>query len=889
MKGWLTTDAEELKRRRERARSEAFVVESLTPEHDPFGDYAIRSEKGARSYRVEIRVSDERDNSCTCRDFLHNGLGTCKHIEAVHLNLDPGENASSPRTEIFLVRRGGAPRVRLRGSHAAVNGFFAHDQHASELDGDPIELVPELERVCAELTDEIRLSRDVVAWAAELRRRRDRETDRAAYLQTPASARELLKEPLYPFQREGMLHLAFGERAMLADDLGLGKTVQALAAAELLRQRRGIERVLIVCPASLKSQWAEQIERFSGLPCLQATGSRTQRRRAYRAKAADRFYTIAHYEQVRSDAAEINELLAPDLVILDEAQRIKSWNTKTARAVKQLASTYAFVLAGTPLENRIDEIYSIAEFLDPQLFGPLFRFNREFYKFDSAGRPVGFKNLPELHRRVQSILLRRRRGAVEAELPPLTVNSYYVGMTPLQRRRYAEQQDKVLALAREDWTETAPLEDPLPPAIERLRRLCDAADLPSARSTAKKAKVEGGAKARTEAIPKLVELERVFDDIFSEQDPDRKAIVFSEWTGMLDRVAELAETLGLGALRHSGEVPIAERPAQLHRFADDPDIRLLLCTDIAGTGLNLQSASVVINLDLPWSPAAFQQRVARAWRLEQQQPVAVINLVAKDSIEARLLRRLDAAGGLARVLDPDFPDEEMQWTTVRSFILEQLTDLFAPTPPGPPPVEQVRAELHARLGSRLQRLDEVNGVLLAVVDQREAGAEAVARELSSASLHIELLDTAQLEALRRLVESGLMKPDPGMQALFDESTEQVDEDWLALARRQFEDVGGYLEQAENLVRSGLMKEALSPLRDALNQSLEALHIRETGSAPEPLPLALAGANLIEPGLLPRKVMSLASQCRGIGGEADESLASGVRELVDLVARSLQVA
>jgi len=765
-----------------------------------------------------------------------------------------------------------------------VNGFFAHDEHASELDGDPIDCVPELEQACAGHATELRLSRDVVAWAAELRRRRDRETDRAAYLQEPSAARELLKEPLYPFQREGMLHLAFGERAMLADDLGLGKTVQALAAAELLRQRRGIERVLIVCPASLKSQWAEQIERFSGLPCVQASGSRTQRRRAYRAQAVERFYTIAHYEQVRSDAAEINELLSPDLVILDEAQRIKSWNTKTARAVKQLASTYAFVLTGTPLENRIDEIYSIAEFLDPQLFGPLFRFNREFYKFDSAGRPVGFKNLPELHRRVQSILLRRHRGDVEAELPPLTVNSYYVGMTPEQRRRYAEQQDKVLALAREEWTDTAPLEDPLPPAIERLRRLCDAADLSSSKS--KPATKKG---ARSGAVPKLVELERVFDDIFSEQDPGRKAIVFSEWTGMLDRVAELADTLGLGALRHTGDIPIDDRPAQLRQFAEDPDIRLLLCTDIAGTGLNLQQASVVINLDLPWSPAAFQQRVARAWRLEQQQPVAVINLIAKDSIEARLLRRLDAAGGLARVLDPDFNQDEMQWTTVRSFILEQLTDLFAPAPPGPPPVEQVRAELHARLGSRVQRLDEVNGVLLAVLDQRDKAAEGVARELSSEALRIELLDAAELAAMRRLVESGLMKPDPAMQVLFDEAAGQVDEDWMAMARRQFEDVGGYLEQGENLVRSGLMKEALPPLRDALNQSLEALHIRETGSAPEPLPLALAGANLIEPGLLPRKVLSLASQCRGIGGEADESLASGVRELVDLVARSLQVA
>ena len=212
-----------------------------------------------------------------------------------------------------------------------------------------------------------------------------------------------------------MLHLAFSERALLADEMGLGKTVQAIAACELLARQKGIERVLVVCPASVKAEWEEQIARFS------------ERERPLRRRPASRsawplyrepaFFNIVNYEQVVNDADEINRLLAPDVVILDEAQRIKNWQTKTARKVKSLRSPFAFVLTGTPLENRIDEAYSIVQYLDPELFGPLFRFNRDFYELDERGRPVGYRNLEELHRRLGPVMLRRRKADVEAQLP----------------------------------------------------------------------------------------------------------------------------------------------------------------------------------------------------------------------------------------------------------------------------------------------------------------------------------------------------------------------------------------------------------------------------------------------------------------------------------------
>ena len=200
-----------------------------------------------------------------------------------------------------------------------------------------------------------------------------------------STAIDLLKQPLLPYQVEGVLHLAFRERALLADDMGLGKTVQAIAACALLHKLRGTGRVLVVAPASLKGEWEEQIALFSELPTRVVTGNRLARRAAYRSRT---FFTLCNYEQILVDCDDLLDLLQPEIVILDEAQRIKNWQTKTASAVKRLRSRYAFVLTGTPLENRIDEIYSIVQFLDPELLGPLFRFNREFYELDSKGRPV---------------------------------------------------------------------------------------------------------------------------------------------------------------------------------------------------------------------------------------------------------------------------------------------------------------------------------------------------------------------------------------------------------------------------------------------------------------------------------------------------------------------
>ena len=289
--------------------------------------------------------------------------------------------------------------------------------------------------------------------------------------------------------------------------------------------------------------------------------------------------------------------LRPDVVILDEAQRIKNWQTKTANAVKKLQSRYAFVLTGTPLENRIDEIYSIVQFLDPDLLGPLFRFNREFYELDEKGRPSGFRNLDELAKRVSSVMLRRRKEDVESELPGRTVKTFFVPMTDTQTRAYEDYDLYVKRLAA--LAAKRPLTrdefDRLQKFLACMRMVCDTPYIL-------------GDENRD--CPKMEEIERLLPDLL--EDPERKIIVFSDWVRMLELVREYAAGAGIEFAWHTGSVPQPQRRAEIRRFRADPECRLFLSSESGGVGLNLQVADTVVNMDLPWNPARLEQRIARA-------------------------------------------------------------------------------------------------------------------------------------------------------------------------------------------------------------------------------------------------------------------------------------
>lgn len=854
--GWHTSDAEEIEQRRRRGVEETFEIHSLEPRRGLFGTFRVRSENSGE-YDVEIRSLTERLNSCGCPDHRVNGLGTCKHVEAVLAHLrrphaDGLERAAwgvDRRVEIFLDNTPEEPQVRVRWPRRAhpelrdlVDPFFSAD---GALLADPAAAIPALAQRLGtapiEQRRRIRLSRHLLTWAEERGRQTGRQRSREAFLADVAAGTrtlDLVRHPLYGYQREGLLFLAFTERALLGDEMGLGKTVQAIAACELLRRLRGVERVLVVSPVSVKAEWEEQIGKFTGLPARIIAGPRAARLRQYRERS---FFYLTNYEQIIADGPDIAQLVNPDVVILDEAQRIKNWRTKTARAVKRLESRYAFVLTGTPLENRIDDLYSIVQFLDPGIFGPLFRFNRDFYELDERGRPVGYRNLGELHRRLQPVLLRRRKEEVEDQLPPRTVNTYFVAMAPEQVTRYADYSTRVAQLLAQ--ARRRPLS---PEEFEKLQRwlacmrmLCDTPYI---------------LDSECRVCPKLGELEEILRECLT--DDGRKVLIFSEWERMLELVRERAEAMGVGFAWHTGSVPQLQRREEIHRFKRDPGCRLFLSTDSGSVGLNLQAASVVINLDMPWNPARLEQRIARAWRKHQPRSVQVIHLVTEDSIEHRMLHVLAGKQALAEgLLDGKGDLDTLPLPSGRAAFIERLEDIMgtavgpAPTPtpiePVPTPIEpleRLRQDLVAGLGDGLLLLEahldqDGRTTVLAVMDGPVGAAQARAQVETALRRHVgdggepprlELLDRATFEAIERLMEVGFVQLDPTGRRLLHRSPALTDpraadgERRLLRARRCFDRGERKQRMATLLADGGFSVEALSPLAEAVQAALLCL-------------------------------------------------------------------
>jgi hypothetical protein len=772
---WRTTDEDEINRRRLRARTEAFKILNGQPAHPIFSNFSVKSASGL-TYSVEVRDIRQRHFACDCVDFRINSLGTCKHVEAVLLHLEgrhkklfraAGSNGSG---RLDVLPDPAHDSLRLMNGHgpmpAPLRALFGEDGLLRE--GRPEAAVEELRRLAVSHLPDLRVSQEMDPWLESRRRQEERKLLRHEYemkVQSGEWPAQETKVPLFPYQREGMLHLAFAERALLADEMGLGKTIQAIAACALLHRLGKAARVLIVTPASLKTEWEEQIQRFTALPYQLVFGGRTARLAAY---AGAPFFTIVNYEQMLADALEVNARLKPEVVVLDEAQRIKNWSAKTTQAVKRLRSRYAFVLTGTPIENRLDELYSLMDFLDPSLLGPLFRFNREYYQLDERGRPAAYRNLAKLHARIRPLLLRRRKAEVETELPERTDRNHFVPLSAEQQGEYESHEGVVARLASiaKRRALRQPEQEKLLRHLNMMRMICDTGYI---------------LNPEQKECPKLRELEKILEEC--RENGDVKIIIFSEWERMLQLARELCQRLELGCAWHTGTVPQKKRRGQILLFKTDPNCRVFLSTDSGAAGLNLQIASVVINCDLPWNPAKLEQRIARAWRKHQTRPVTVVNLISENTIEHRMLDTLSHKRALSEgVLDLKGDLEEIKLRSGKQAFLSKLEQLITSSPvkrkeagatkPGDRAADFAEA-VKQRINGALCRCEEhypqagPHSVLYVVVEKDAAqyrsqldslhhdyfGAD---RSSPLSPVRLEVIDRATDEALRRLIDSGLV-------------------------------------------------------------------------------------------------------------------------------------
>jgi len=449
----------------------------------------------------------------------------------------------------------------------------------------------------------------------------------------------ILKTGLYTYQRQGALFALNAGRCLIGDDMGLGKTVQALAAAELMAKLFNIQKVLIVSPTSLKYQWKTEIDKFSGRPVEVIEGLNHQRKQLYRRGS---FYKLINYELVFRDIDRIREW-APDLIILDEAQRIKNWKTRTAQYVKQLESTFAIVLTGTPIENRIEELHSIMEFIDRHHFGPLYRFVHFHRIMDEGGKVIGYRDLQSIRGSLKNVMIRRKKEEVLRQLPERTDKNFFVPMTHEQRIIHDENYEIVAKLVAK-WRRYKFLceadQRRLQIALNYMRMAADNTYLVDKKT------VHG---------PKIDELEVILKEIVIEG--GEKVVIFSQWLRMAELVEQVLKRNSIGYVHLNGSVPSKQRKGLMSRFREDPECKVFLSTDAGGVGLNLQSGSVVINMDIPWNPAVLEQRIGRVHRLGQHKNVRAINFITKSSIEERILDLLKFKKSLfAGALDKDGKD-----------------------------------------------------------------------------------------------------------------------------------------------------------------------------------------------------------------------------------------
>ena len=742
-----------------------------------------------KSYQVQIRSLDQRMNYCTCPDLATNRLGTCKHIEAVlHTAKSKPDYkqlkaAGCPVSFAYLAWESATrPVIRLHKTAqvdadlaALLSEFFSEDGvFSGRL---PEDFFRFSERVLGR--DDFFVGDDAMRYAHQCAEDAAQAVRSAQITQEIMRANGVLpgiKARLFPYQTEGVAFLASRGRALLADDMGLGKTLQAICAASWLADHAGIKKVLVVCPASLKHQWAREIEKFTSHSAQIIQGAAENRLVQYR---ADALFFIVNYELTVRDLSVISETLKPDLVILDEAQRIKNWRTKIASTIKLIPSRYVFVLSGTPLENRLEDLYSLLQVVDARVLGPLWRCLLEFHVTDERGKVIGYRNLSELRRRIASVMLRRNRSLVKDQLPERTEVRLDIPLDKKQRELHdsALSAAGLLAQIAKRRPLTPGEQNRMMSALQQARMACDAAGL---------------VDKETQGSPKLEELSRLLEELCLQS--NRKAVIFSQWALMTAMVESLVRSLGLGCVRLHGGIPSHKRGELMDKFQNDDSVQVFISTDAGGVGLNLQSATVLINLDMPWNPAVLDQRIARIHRLGQKQNVQIFLLLAEDSYEQQVAKLVkgkrdlfdnvisseaseDVVGVSKKMLQTLIDDLAGESVVVEEKAPAESPDLpiqvdAEPAVKKPGAVEteedglirQLIEKIQTVFNTRIVRILGSGGGLLVVVNQQNDDDEAAAQALSGPDVPVVVIASGTLAGLQRL---GAASPVAESRLLFE--------------------------------------------------------------------------------------------------------------------------
>ena len=621
--------------RKQIAGEKTMTVAAVDEKNLP-GEYEVKNPQTKQTYKVVYRGEDSPWNYCSCMDFKTNHLCACKHLEKVKLWISETRGKKVHKelpayTSVYLSYTDGR-QVKIRVGSDHHEEFMQLAAHYFDAEGVmfpyAFEDYDKLMTEALAIDPSFRFYQDAIDFIIEQRERKFRQQLINKY--SDERLDQLLTVSLYPYQKEGIRFAFERGRSIIADEMGLGKTIQAIGTAELLRREGLAEQIMIVCPTSLKYQWQREIERFTKDTdrspdhplTLVIEGNPLKRKEQY---ASDIPYKIVSYNCMTNDVKMWGSLQT-EVLIMDEVQRLKNWKTQISMAARKVRSDYAVILSGTPLENKLEELYSVMEFADNYCLGPYWQFRADCIVTDDGGKVIGYQNLNKVGETARERLIRRTKKQVALQMPKRTDQNLFVPMTTEQRGMHEEYKEQVAKLVYK-WRRTHFLSETdrkkLLQFLSMMRMVCDSTYILDQKS-----------RYDTKVTETMSILQSVFDN------GDEKVVIFSQWERMTRLIAYELDKMGIGYEYLHGGVPSAKRRDLIINFTDDPDSRVFLSTDAGSTGLNLQAGSIMINLDLPWNPAVLEQRIARIYRLGQERNVQVINLVAKDTIEEGMLGKL---------------------------------------------------------------------------------------------------------------------------------------------------------------------------------------------------------------------------------------------------------
>jgi len=643
--------------RKEKALREKYRIQFAD---NIYGEHEVVNEKGIRYY-VTFRDIENQQGYCCCPDFQTNKLGICKHLMAAFMAARKVPEFSSkshdyPFVEIYLDPLNNYqiswfyPDSLSSEVKSLIETYFG-DSHAlpHEKTGNMLNFIES-----AQAHKNINIRPEVHTAVESFYE--DRMIHRIA--KNANLDFSILNCNLFDYQKEGIYFATMRKSAIIADEMGLGKTVQAIASAIFKKDLFGFERTLVICPASLKDQWKREIKRFSDEKATIIEGVPEKRQHIYENELD--YFLITNYETVLRDLA-ILQKEPPDYIILDEAQRIKNYETLTANIVKQIPKKHALIITGTPIENRLIDLYSIMDFLDPKILSPLWEFSYQHCYFDMVKRNKinGYYNLQKLKERLKPVLIRREKHDVLKQLPKVRHIDIPVPMHRRQAELHSSYAKGVARIIHKKFMTPFDMQR-LMILLGKMRMVCDSTHL-----------VEVGEACS----PKLDELKQVLLDKLDLEHSSHKVVIFSEWIRMNQMIGRLLRDNNIGYVELNGKVPVANRPKLIQEFENNPDCKIFVSTEAGGTGLNLQTADAVINFELPWNPAKKNQRIGRIDRLGQKNKhLTVISFITQNSIETRIASGLLLKQDLFdSVLSPDSALDEVDFSSKnRSQFLKDL-------------------------------------------------------------------------------------------------------------------------------------------------------------------------------------------------------------------------